>query len=72
MHGEIVDGASPLPRKMNPKGQIMQGCNREKASERSKGREHRADEQKLDIRRDDIWVEPAREGEDLFIKGYVL
>jgi hypothetical protein len=50
----------------------MQGCNREKASERSKGREHRADEQKLDIRRDDIWVEPAREGEDLFIKGYVL
>ena len=36
------------------------------------GREHRADEQKQDKRRDDIRVEPAREGEDLFIKGYVL
>lgn len=35
-------------------------------------REQRADEQKLDIRRDDTGVEPAREGEDLFIKGYVL
>ena len=36
------------------------------------GREQRADEQERNIRRDDIRVEPAREGEDLFIKGYVL
>ena len=32
------------------------------------GREHRADEQKPDIRRDYKWVESAREDKDLFIK----
>ena len=33
------------------------------------GREHRADVQELDIRRDYKWVESAREDEDLFIKA---